>query len=137
MTVRTEPFIALTVQLAAPLDLGATAIGHRRCTRILGGRFSGQLSGAVLTGGADWQTVRGDGAVEIAAHYLLETDAAALIELRSSGVRVPHESGAPYFWTGILLSSSAPVLHHLANSLFLATGVRQADAVVLDVLRIL
>ena len=48
--------------------------------------FGPRLNGKVLDySGADWPTVRGDGVVELNAHYVLEADDGALIYIRNLG----------------------------------------------------
>jgi hypothetical protein len=57
-------------------DLGAFPLGGRRTIAFDGGTFEGRdgLRGTIAPGGVDWQIVRGDGVIEIDAHYLLVTD---------------------------------------------------------------
>ena len=38
-------------------------------------------------GGVDWQWLRSDGVIEIAAHYVIRADDGGLIEVRSDGLR--------------------------------------------------
>lgn len=77
----------LEVEVGKPIDVGATPSATRRFIPLTGGTFSGDAQGEVLAGGADWQTVRPDGTLEIAAHYLLRTSAGGLIEVSSIGLR--------------------------------------------------
>ena len=46
-----------------------------------------KLNGRVLPGGADWQIMAADGTLDIHARYTLESDAGALIQVDSKGVR--------------------------------------------------
>ncbi|HTU63492.1 MAG TPA: DUF3237 family protein, partial [Polyangiales bacterium] len=104
----------------------------------------------VLAGGADWQTVRPDGTLEIAAHYLLKTDAGGLIEVSSIGLRhaTPEnlERAARgeilsrddyYFRTHITLRSAAPELAAWNNRLYYSIGERKRARVCLAVYEIL
>jgi hypothetical protein len=85
---RLEYLCRATVALAAPLAVGPTPLGERRVTPIIGGRIAGpQLAGEVLPGGADWQTVRPDGAALLDARYTLRTTDGALIDVRNRGLR--------------------------------------------------
>lgn len=78
----------LTVSAGTPAVPGETGAGVRRVIPIAGGTFAGPLlNGRVVGAGADWQTVRPDGLVELDARYLLETDDGAIIELQDRGLR--------------------------------------------------
>jgi hypothetical protein len=53
-----------------------------------GGTFTGdRLSGIVLDGGSDWQTVRGDGATTLDVRVVHKTDDDALIAMTYQGLR--------------------------------------------------
>jgi hypothetical protein len=81
-------FCKLEVDLASPQTIGQTPFGLRRVIPIIGGRITGErLSGRVVPGGADWQTVGADGLAELSARYTLETDDGALIDLTNTGFR--------------------------------------------------
>ena len=61
------------ITLAAPQELGETPLGRRRIIGVTGGRFAGErLSGRVLPGGADWQSIRPDGVAVIDTRYTME-----------------------------------------------------------------
>ena len=68
--------------------------GRTSLRGLRGGTFEGRdgLSGTVLDGGVDWQTVRPDGVLEIDAHYTLRTEADEAIEVRLA--RRPQGIGA-------------------------------------------
>ena len=52
----------LTVELAAPIELGSGPRGRRRIIPIVGGTVTGErLRGRILNLGADWQTVFASG----------------------------------------------------------------------------
>jgi hypothetical protein len=47
-------------------DVGVTPTAHRRTGMVAAGSFGGaRLSGKVLDGGNDWQTLRADGALTL------------------------------------------------------------------------
>ncbi len=76
------------VVLEPVLELGITTYGNRRIINIVGGTFEGpKLKGKILSGGADWQTVRSDGTADLVAHYTLQTDDGALIYIVNKGIR--------------------------------------------------
>src|SRR5215208_6313006 len=87
-----EPIFSFRCDLADILDVGAAPLGHRRVVNILGGTVSGpKFSGRILPGGADWQIVAADGTIDLYARYTAESDAGALVQVDSRGLR----SGPP------------------------------------------
>jgi hypothetical protein len=61
---------------------------ERRVGPIASGRFEGDsLSGRVLAGGSDWQTVTPDGVTLLDGRLVLQTDAGELIGMTFSGIR--------------------------------------------------
>jgi hypothetical protein len=90
--VNTKPLFIVRLNLSGPTDLGSTPVGGRRIGVITGGRFEGdRLSGVVLDGGSDWQTLRSDGSLSLDVRLVLKTDDGALIAMTYQGIR----SGAP------------------------------------------
>lgn len=76
------------VLLEPAQELGVTTYGNRRIINIVGGSFEGpRLKGKILSGGADWQTVRLDGTADLVAQYTLQTDDGALIYIVNKGIR--------------------------------------------------
>jgi hypothetical protein len=70
------------IQIAALRQIGEIPGGQGRIVPITGGTFEGpRLKGIVMPGGADWQTVRPDGVTELRAHYGLETEDGAIIQV--------------------------------------------------------
>lgn len=137
-----EPAFDATVRVGGIADYGMTRVGHRRVIDILGGEITGCINARILPGGADWQLVRRDGTVDIDGRYSAETPERELIHISVSGVR----SGSPktlqalvrgdavdpaqyYFRTMLTLETSSPRLAHLQHSLFVASCLREADAV--------
>ena len=135
-----EPAFSAVVELGPLQDLGMTRAGHRRIVPVAGGAVSGILEGDILPGGADWQLVRADGAVEGDGRYTARTKGGALVHIHAVGLR----SGSPevlesllagaevppdeyYFRASITLESSA--LPELERSLFVASYVREATRV--------
>jgi hypothetical protein len=137
-----EPAFTVDARLGPLEDHGATRAGHRRVIPVAGGRVSGVLDAEILPGGADWQLVRPDGAIEIDTRYSARTAAEEYVHFRTSGVR----SGPPavlaallrgedvdpasyYFRVAVYLETSAPRLAFLERSVFVASAVRGADSV--------
>lgn len=123
-------------------DHGTTRAGHRRVVPIVGGHVRGLFDAQILPGGADWQLVRPDGAVEIDTRYTAQTADREYVYLRTFGIR----SGSPevlqallrgepvdptryYFRIGVHLETSAPRLAALEQSIFVASAIRNADSV--------
>lgn len=132
----------VVVRLGPVDDYGVTRAGHRRVIPIIGGEVSGGLDAAVLPGGADWQLVRPDGALEIDGRYSARTPSGALLYLQVTGVR----SGPPevlaamlagddvdpssyYFRTTLSIETSDPELAELEHAVFVASCLRDAGTV--------
>lgn len=141
------PSLHVRVELAQPEDHGRTAAGHRRVVPIVGGRVSGDFTGVILPGGADWQVVRDDGTIEIDSRYSARGDDGALLYIRAVGLRTgPAEVLAAlgrgeqvdprsyYFRTMVSLESSARP--ELANQLFVAACARHRSEVVYTAYRV-
>jgi uncharacterized protein DUF3237 len=146
-----EPIFRVYCELAGILDLGPAPFGHRRVVNILGGTVTGEkLSGRILPGGADWQILAADGSADIHARYTIESDAGALIQVDSKGVRHgPPEVLARlakgddvdpnlyYFRTVMRFETGHASTLWLNRILALASGVREKNAVRLDVFEVL
>src|SRR5262245_37816690 len=86
-TPRLELISRATVSVASPIVVGKTAAGERRVVEILKGRMEGKISGEILAGGADYQTVSPDGTSYLNARYMIRTDDGAVILVRNYGIR--------------------------------------------------
>jgi Protein of unknown function (DUF3237) len=146
-----RPLFVVDATVPGITSVGTTPSGEIRLIPITGGTFEGEdLRGEILPGGADWQDVRSDGALEISARYLLKTDLGETIEVRSVGLR----AGSPdvlarlgrgelvpateyYFRTAIRFRTSAPRLMRLNDVLALAYGERRRQGVHLEVFEVL
>jgi hypothetical protein len=142
-----QPIFTIFAELEGITSLGRTPYGERRVIGILGGTVRGpRLNGRILPGGADWQIIRTDGAADIKARYIIETDDGARIMVTSEGLR----HGPPavmerlargdnvdpahyYFRTVMRFETSDPNVDWLNRILALARGQREARAVRLDV----
>ncbi|MDH4189295.1 MAG: DUF3237 domain-containing protein [Betaproteobacteria bacterium] len=87
--LRSRPLFALLLEVQPATVIGRTPGVDRRVGVITGGRFEGErLSGKVLSGGSDWQSVRpGDGAWTLDVRIVLQTDDGALIGMTYRGLR--------------------------------------------------
>lgn len=135
------------VDVGTPLDLGSIAEGRRRIVPILGGSVSGpRLTAMILPGGADWQIVRGDGTAQVVARYTLRAEDGTLISVVNTGLRRgPPEVLARlaagdavdpreyYFRTSPVFEVASGPHGWLADNLFVATGERRANQVIIRV----
>jgi Protein of unknown function (DUF3237) len=145
------PIFSIHCEVANILDLGEAPFGHRRVVNLLGGTVSGaKLNGRIVPGGADWQIMAADGALDIHARYTIESDAGALIQVDSRGLR----NGPPdvmarlsrgedvdpslyYFRTVMRFETAHPSVLWMNRILALAKGAREKNAVRLEVYEVL
>ena len=80
-----ETITTIFVQCSAPLEVGQTLDGYLRVIPIVGGTFSGKISGEVVPGGADWSLQKEDDIGHVHAKYTLRTDDGALIMIENEG----------------------------------------------------
>ena len=94
-TLRTQPLFVMRLKVRKLQIVGATPDGYRRIGVVPGGSFEGErLSGEVLDGGNDWQTVRPDGATTLNVRLVLKTKDEALIGMTYRAIRY----GPPMSW---------------------------------------
>jgi Protein of unknown function (DUF3237) len=134
---------AIKARVAPIRDLGQTARGHRRIIDILGGEVHGpKLTGEILPGGADWQIVRPDGAIEVVARYTIRSNTGALIYVQNEGLRVASPDivarmsrGEPVpfdsyrFRTAPRFETAEPTLKWLERATFVGVAARTPDRV--------
>ena len=140
----------LHVKVGAPIEIGAVPLGRRRIIPIEGGTFVGPaIRGTVLGGGADWQIVRVDGLADLDTRYTLRTDGGDLIYIQNAGMRhappditkklLAGEDVDPslvYFRTVAKFETSAPQLQWLTRAIFVGTGERHPNDVVVRVWKV-
>ncbi len=141
------PLMNIAVDVEDAISAGPTPIGEVRMIRFTNGTFEGEgLRGHLLPGGTDWQQVRGDGVLEIRAHYLLQTDRGETIEVISEGLRDASpevlarialgdavDPAEYYFRTHIRLRTAATRIARLNRLLAVSFGSRLARSVRLQV----
>lgn len=144
------PMARIRCEVEGVVSLGPAPLGERRFVPLRGGTVEGpELQGSIVEGGVDWQIARADGALEIAAHYVIRTPDGALVEVQSNGLRhgppevmarlaagesLPRD--AYFFRTLMRFTTGAAAWVHLNKVMALACGQREARAVLLDVYRI-
>jgi hypothetical protein len=144
------PMAQVRCEVGALVTLGPGPLGERRYVPLTGGTVRGpELNGEIVPGGVDWQIARADGALEIAAHYVVRTDDGALVEVQSNGLRhgppdvmARLASGEAvrreeyFFRTLMRFTTGHPAWLHLNMTMAIAVGQREAGRVVLDVYRL-
>jgi hypothetical protein len=139
-------------QVADPLVVGELPNGTRRIIDILGGTVEGPgISGRILPGGADWQMIRReDGFTDVDARYTIETDTGAIIYVQNIGIRhAPIEvmrrlnagetvdQSEIYFRAVPKFETGDPELAWLMRSIFICTGERYPNGVIIRFFRVL
>ena len=138
-------FADLTVLVDTPQEVGMAVHGKRRVIPILGGDVQGQgWTARVLRGGADFQLIVNQTLAELDARYVLETDAGDLIFVQNRAVRtaspeimaklIQGEKVDPqlvYFRCTPQFETSSKSLAWISERLFIGTGARQPDRVVM------
>ncbi|MBF6617917.1 DUF3237 domain-containing protein [Pollutimonas thiosulfatoxidans] len=141
-----EHLATLTVEVAAPQEVGATPFGNRRVIPITGGTVSGPVfNGRILPGGADFQLISSPTYTDIHARYVIETDQGEQIYVENTGIRtgsqedirllaqgLPVDPARIYFRSIPRFETAAPRLAWLNTHLFLGTGARYPDRVELN-----
>lgn len=77
----------LSAEVGELISLGAGPLGERRVVYIGTGSFEGPAMRGELIGGADWQILRSDGALELDARYAIREQGGAVIQVLSQGLR--------------------------------------------------
>jgi hypothetical protein len=146
-----RPAFSAKVTLSEPVEVGMVSGLRKRIIPIDGGTFSGdRISGTILPGGADWQFIRPDGVADISARYTLRASDGTAISVTNTGFRrgpadVMREIAAGkqvdparyYFRTFARFEVAAGPHQWLADSIFLCTGGRFKDHVLLQFFEVL
>ena len=141
----------LKIHVARPEEVGVTAKGTRKIVAITGGSFEGpDIKGVIVPGGYDWQLIRTDGVAEIDARYVLKTDDGALITIVNKGLRhgpadvmqrlAKGEVVDPslyYFRSVVSFETGEKKYDWLTKNMFMATGSREPQLVIIRVWKIL
>ncbi len=144
-------FADLTVLVDVPQEVGVAVHGKRRVIPILGGEVQGQgWTARVLRGGADFQLIVNQTLAELDARYVLETDAGDLIFVQNRAVRtaspkvmerlIKGEAVDPqlvYFRCTPQFETASKSLSWISEKLFIGTGARQPDRVVMRFFEVL
>jgi hypothetical protein len=149
--VRAKPLFVMRLNVRQLQIVGATPGAYRRIGVVPGGIFEGErLSGEVLEGGSDWQSIRRDGSTTLDVRLVLKTTDDALIGMTYRGIR----QGAPdaiarlekgevidptsyYFRIAPAFETEAPHYAWLNNVVGIGIGHRFAEGPVYSVFEVL
>jgi hypothetical protein len=148
---RLARFADLSVQVAAPIEVGPVGHGTRRVIPILGGTCTARdWTARVLPGGADFQLIVNERMARLEARYVLETDAGDRIYVHNDALRTAApevmarllrgelvDPAAVYFRCAPRFEASAPALAWLMERVFLGTGLRRPSDVVMRFFEVL
>ncbi|MCJ8159088.1 DUF3237 domain-containing protein [Sphingomonas sp. LaA6.9] len=149
--LRSRPLFVMNVAVGAIHVTGGPVGAERRVSDLTGGTFSGdRLSGKILPGGTDWQTIREDGTALLDARVTLATDDGALIAMSYAGIRhgpadilarigrgEDVDPGSYYFRIVPGFTTSAPRYEWLNRIASIGIGHRRANGPVYSVFEIL
>jgi hypothetical protein len=86
--VETKPLFVMRLNVRPLQIIGRTPGVYRRVGVVPSGVFEGErLSGRVLEGGSDWQSVRSDGSTTLDVRLVLQTTDDALVGMTYRGIR--------------------------------------------------
>jgi hypothetical protein len=149
--IRARLMFVMRLEVKPPLVVGSPPDSYRRIGVIPGGSFEGdRLSGTVLDGGSDWQTIRPDGAVNLNVRLVLRTNDDALVCMTYQGVRYgPRDVIARidrgevvdpqsyYFRVNPLFQTSAPQYDWINHVVGIGIGHRLADGPIYSIFELL
>ena len=150
-TIRTRPLMTMKLAVRPMLVIGPTPLTARRVGVVFGGQFDGErLSGEVMDGGSDWQSVRQDGATLLDVRLTLKTGDGALIGMTYRGIRqgppdiiMRLERGEPvdpdgyYFRINPMFETASGKHAWLNDILAIGIGHRLADGPVYNLFEVL
>ena len=149
--LRTRALLAVRLDVRAPMPVIATPGAGRRIGVVTGGSFDGErLSGVVMDGGSDWQTLKADGSVALDVRLILKTSDDAFVAMTYRGVRhaAPEvlarvdggevvDPSEVYFRTIVQFETAAPQYDWLNHVVAVGVGQRRADGPVYSVFEVL
>ena len=144
-------FADLTVEVGAPVEVGAVGHGTRRVIPILGGHCVGDgWAARVLPGGADFQLIVNERMARLEARYVLELDGGERIYVKNEALRTappdvmvrlvrgePVDPAAVYFRCVPTFETASALLRWIMERVFIGNGVRRPDDVVMRFFEVL
>jgi hypothetical protein len=149
--LRSRSLFVMRLDVRPLLIVGATPGAYRRIGVVPGGSFEGdRLSGQVLDGNSDWQTVRSDRATTLDVRLVLKTNDDALICMSYRGIRYgptdimekidKGEAVDPacyYFRINPLFETAAQKYDWLNRVVAVGIGYRRTDGPVYSIFEVL
>ena len=149
--IRVRPLLTMKLAVRPLIIVGETPLTTRRIGIVFGGVFEGErLSGEVLDGGSDWQSVRRDGSTLLDVRLNLRTEDGALLGVTYKGIRqgppdviARLERGEPvdperyYFRINPMFETASEKYAWLNNILSIGTGHKFADGPVYNIFEVL
>jgi hypothetical protein len=144
----------LKVTVSRPIEagqvVGLNSRGLRRIIPITGGTVEGPLiNGKVLPGGADFQIVVSETSADLDARYMLELDSGEHVFVQNHALRRGSAENIAKLVRGELVNPaeiyfrciptfevSSPALQWMTESLFLGTGARFPDHVLISIYKV-
>jgi hypothetical protein len=137
---------AAKILVAPPIEQGMIDGKRKRFIPITGGQVTGpRLSGTVLHGGGDWQSISAGGLTEILARYAIKATDNTIISVTNSGVRVASpdvidrlakgEDVDPklyYFRTSPSFDTPPGAHEWMRRTIFIGRGIRRPDHVLIE-----
>lgn len=150
-TVRTRPLFRLREEVPPLYVVGQTPNAFRRIGVITGGSFEGErLSGEVLGGGNDWQSIRPDSCTKLDVRLVLKTSDGALIVMTYQVLRCGPpavmqaldrgetvDPASYYFRLSGLLETGAPQYDWLNRIFVIGIGHRPPDGPIYSIFELL
>jgi hypothetical protein len=151
LSVRTRPLFVMHLDVQPYQIIGGAPGAFRRVGVVPGGIFQGErLSGKVLSGGTDWQTVRSDGSTLLDVRLVLEAVDGATIGMSYKGLRHgPAEiiervnkgedvdPSTYYFRTNPMFETAAPAYGWLNGIIAVGVGYRTPSGVFYSLFEVL
>jgi hypothetical protein len=149
-SIKTRPLFTMRLNVRQLQVVGETPAGVRRIGVVFGGAFEGErLSGEVLDGGSDWQTLRPDGVLTLDVRLVLKTTDGAMIGMTYRGLRHGTsdvlqridrgervDPAGYYFRINPMFETASPRYDWLNRVLGVGVGDRQADGPIYSVFEI-
>lgn len=144
-------FATAEVHVGTPITIGMTPEGSRRVVPIRGGKVTGKSwTGTILDAGADFQRYPDPSIAILHADYVIESDSGEKVLVENLAVRVAepdtlekimrgHEVSPDevYFRCTPRLSADRDSSFNWVNgTLFVGTGIRKPDRVILEFFQI-
>src|ERR1700682_2206558 len=146
----TKYVFTITATIGSVTSVGDVGHGVRRIIPITGGEVRGDINGKVFAFGADFQIIRPNELIELEAKYAFETDDGVVVYVENKGSRFgpiellqrlkrgePVDPRLIYFRTVPKFETGSEKYRWLMEHLFVASGARHADRVVIDVHQVL